>query len=98
MTMGNTNSTSALQQCIQAVGNGRVGFAGFAGDPAYQTSWVLPYNLDIKITPAAVVRPRTAEDVSGVVKCAAANNVKVQAKSGGHSYGYVASLAGSIRC
>jgi FAD/FMN-containing dehydrogenase len=83
------NYTSALQQCIEAVGNSRVGFAGFPSDAAYLTSWVKPYNLDIQNTPAAVVRPRTAEDVSAIVKCAAANNVKVQAKSGGHSYGFV---------
>lgn len=83
------NSPSALQQCIEAVGNGRAGFAGFPSSPFYQASWVQPYNLDISITPAAVVRPQTPEDVAGVVKCAAANNVKVQAKSGGHSYGFV---------
>ncbi|KAK4152091.1 hypothetical protein C8A00DRAFT_44783 [Chaetomidium leptoderma] len=82
------NSPSALQQCIEAVGNGRTGFAGFPGSPLiYQLAWVQPYNLDITLTPAAVVRPETAEDISGVIKCAAANNVKVQAKSGGHSYG-----------
>lgn len=86
-TMG--NSTSALQRCIQAVANGRTGFAGFPGDASYQTFWVQPYNLDIKITPAAVVRPRTAEDVAGVVRCAVTNSVKIQARSGGHSYGLV---------
>jgi FAD/FMN-containing dehydrogenase len=50
------------------------------------------YNLDIGVTPVAVVRPQTAADVSGIVKCATANNVKIQAKSGGHSYGYVCRL------
>ena len=80
---------SALQQCLEGIGNGRTGFAGFPGSPGYQTSWVQPYNLDIQVVPAAVVRPQTAEDVSGIVKCAAANNLKVQAKSGGHSYGFV---------
>ncbi|KAL2130750.1 hypothetical protein VTI74DRAFT_5988 [Chaetomium olivicolor] len=81
------NSVSALQQCIQTVGNGRLGFAGFPVTPLYQTLWVQPYNLDIKVTPAAVVRPQTAADVAGIIRCAAANNVPVQAKSGGHSYG-----------
>ncbi|KAL2020035.1 hypothetical protein VTK56DRAFT_8938 [Thermocarpiscus australiensis] len=86
--MGNSPSTlSALEQCITTVGNGRLGFAGFPSDPFYQVTWVQPYNLDIQISPAAVVRPQTAEDISGVIKCAAANDVKVQAKSGGHSYG-----------
>lgn len=83
------NHPSALQRCIEAVGGSRVGFAGFPNDPGYLAVWVQPYNLNIQITPAAVVRPRTAEDVSAIVKCAAANNVKLQARSGGHSYGSV---------
>lgn len=84
------NSYSALQQCIEAVGHNRMGFAGFPSSPlTFQLIWVQPYNLDIKVTPAAVVRPRTAEEIAGVVRCAAANNVKVQAKSGGHSFGFV---------
>jgi FAD/FMN-containing dehydrogenase len=53
----------------------------------YQIAWVKPYNLDIEVTPVAVIRPTTAEDISAIVKCAVSNNVKVQAKSGGHSYG-----------
>jgi len=59
---------------------------GFPSDPLYQINWVKPYNLDVDVTPAAVVRPSTAADVSGIVKCASQNKVKVQAKSGGHSY------------
>ena len=91
--MGNTNSHSSLQQCIEAVGHNRMGFAGFPSSPVtFQLTWVQPYNLDIKVTPAAVVRPRTAEEISGVIQCAAANNFKVQAKSGGHSFGFVATL------
>ncbi|KAK4460156.1 hypothetical protein QBC42DRAFT_230102 [Cladorrhinum samala] len=78
---------SALQACIEAVGNGRPGFAAFPQTPLYQTQWVKRYNLDVRVTPAVVVRPTTAEDVAGVVKCAATNGFKVQARSGGHSYG-----------
>ena len=80
------NKPSALQQCIDAVGNGRPNFAGYPSNPLYQIQWVKPYNLDAQVTPAAVVRPRTAQDVSAIVICATKNNVKVQAKSGGHSY------------
>ncbi|KAM7219119.1 putative oxidase [Rhypophila decipiens] len=80
------NNPSALEQCISAVGNGRPNFAGFPNNPLYQIQWVKPYNLDVQVTPAAVVRPDNAQDISGIVKCASANNVKVQAKSGGHSY------------
>ncbi|EAQ91735.1 hypothetical protein CHGG_03670 [Chaetomium globosum CBS 148.51] len=79
---------SALQQCIEGVGNGRTDFAGFPSSPVtYQSFWVRPYNLDISVNPAGVVRPQTASEVSGIIKCAAAHNVKVQARSGGHSYG-----------
>lgn len=83
------NSGSSLQTCLNAVCNGRSGCVGYPSDPLYQISWVKPYNLDIPVTPVAVIRPNTAKDVAGIVKCAAANDVKVQAKSGGHSYGYV---------
>jgi len=87
--MGQTNS--ALQQCIDLVANGRSHFVAYPSHPLYQLTWVKPYNLDVHVVPAAVVRPDTAQDVSGIVKCAALNNLKVQAKSGGHSYGSVAS-------
>ncbi|KAK3369791.1 hypothetical protein B0T24DRAFT_633286 [Lasiosphaeria ovina] len=80
------NSPSALQQCIDTVGNGRSGFAAYPSNPFYQISWAKPYNLDVRVTPAAVVRPQTAQDISGIIQCATVNNVKVQAKSGGHSY------------
>lgn len=36
--------------------------------------------------PAAIVSPVTPEQVSQAVRCAAYNQLKVQAKSGGHSY------------
>lgn len=42
---------------------------------------------DIRVEPIAVTRPDTTEEVAAFVKCAADNDVKVQAKSGGHSYG-----------
>jgi FAD/FMN-containing dehydrogenase len=48
---------------------------------------VQPYNLNIKVTPQAVVFPTSADQVSSAVKCAAKYQAKVQAKSGGHSYG-----------
>ncbi|KAK3940232.1 FAD-binding domain-containing protein [Diplogelasinospora grovesii] len=85
--MGNSASVSALEKCISTVGNGRVGFAAYPSNPLYQISWVKPYNLDISVNPAAVVRPQSAQDIAGVIQCAATNNAKVQAKSGGHSYG-----------
>ncbi|TLS29324.1 hypothetical protein PpBr36_02156 [Pyricularia pennisetigena] len=86
------NQPSSLQTCLTDVCAGQsncVGYAAFTNDPIYQLTWVKPYNLDptTAVNPIAVVRPNTAEQVAGVVKCAAANGKKVQAKSGGHSYG-----------
>ncbi|KAL8356192.1 hypothetical protein RB601_001481 [Gaeumannomyces tritici] len=86
------NNPSSLQSCLNQVCAGQtgcVGYPAFNGDPLYQVAWVKPYNLDSSaaVNPVAVVRPRTTEQVAGVVKCAAADNKKVQAKSGGHSYG-----------
>ena len=47
---------------------------------------VQPFNLRLPYTPAVVVLPTTTQHVSDAVVCAGKNDVKVQAKSGGHSY------------
>ena len=88
--MGNSGSSvSPLQTCLNNVCAGRSGCVGYPSDLLYQINWVKPYNLADSVTPVAVVRPSSAADVSAFVKCAGQNNVKVQAKSGGHSYAYV---------
>ncbi|KAI1451912.1 Glucooligosaccharide oxidase [Annulohypoxylon moriforme] len=83
--MGQTPSTP-LSDCLNAVCNGRDNCVAFPDNPLYQISWVNRYNLEIPVAPVAVTRPSTAQDVSDFIKCAVANNVKVQPKSGGHSY------------
>ncbi|GME28156.1 Glucooligosaccharide oxidase [Neofusicoccum parvum] len=45
-----------------------------------------PYNLRLPYNPAVIVIPTTVQHISDAVVCASENNVKVQAKSGGHSY------------
>ncbi|KAL8711846.1 MAG: hypothetical protein Q9220_003790 [cf. Caloplaca sp. 1 TL-2023] len=45
-----------------------------------------PYNLRLPYTPAVIVIPTTVQHVSDAVTCAAKYNVKVQPRSGGHSY------------
>lgn len=50
------------------------------------SSLMTPYNLRLAYVPAAVTLPTTPQHVSDSVTCAAAAGVKVQAKSGGHSY------------
>ena len=44
------------------------------------------YNLDYPVHPAAIVLPRTVEQVSATVQCAVKAGVKVQPRSGGHSF------------
>ncbi|KAJ8127474.1 hypothetical protein O1611_g6162 [Lasiodiplodia mahajangana] len=78
--------SSPLANCLNAVCNGRSDCVAYPNSPLYQISWVNRYNLDLPVTPIAVTRPQTAQDVAGFVKCAASNNVKVQPRSGGHSY------------
>ena len=80
------NAPSALETCLNNVCNGRSNCVAFPSNPLYQISWVKPYNLDVGVTPAAVIRPQTAQDISAIIQCANANGAKVQAKSGGHSY------------
>ena len=44
------------------------------------------YNLRLQYTPAAIATPETNQHVSDAVICASENNIKVAARSGGHSY------------
>lgn len=53
----------------------------------YQSRDVRRYNLAIPLTPAAVTYPKTAQQVAEIIKCATDQGLKVQARSGGHSYG-----------
>ena len=45
-----------------------------------------PYNLRLPYTPVVIVLPTTPQHISDAVVCAGKYGVKVQAKSGGHSY------------
>lgn len=86
--MGNQQS-SPLQQCLDAVCSGQLGCVSYPDYPLYQKMWVKPYNLEVPVSPIAVIRPENAQDVAKAVKCASKEGVHVQAKSGGHSYGSV---------
>ncbi|KAG6009221.1 hypothetical protein E4U21_003074 [Claviceps maximensis] len=79
--------STPLQQCLNTICNGRSGCVGYPGTSFYQMSWVKSYNQAISVTPIAVIRPNTAEEVAAAVRCAVKARVYVQAKSGGHSYG-----------
>lgn len=84
--MGNGHSTP-LQKCLSEVFTADAARLAFPSYPLYQIQYVKPYNLDIPVVPAAVTRPQNAEEVSSIIQCALDSNIKVQPRSGGHSYG-----------
>ncbi|KFX99752.1 hypothetical protein V490_01673 [Pseudogymnoascus sp. VKM F-3557] len=80
-------SQSAFEKAIKAAVGGDVNLYAFPTKPFYQISDVKPYNLSIPIEPAAITYPKTTAQVAAIIKCAVDANLKVQARSGGHSYG-----------
>ncbi|KAK1225697.1 hypothetical protein PQX77_011363 [Marasmius sp. AFHP31] len=86
--MGNVPSAHAAPAGFVSCLNSALptGAVSLPGDLSYPLA-VRPHNLAYDFTPAAVTRPRTTDQVSKAVKCASDYDVKVQARSGGHSYG-----------
>jgi hypothetical protein len=80
-----TAAQSAFKSCLESAINdsSRLAFPGLFFDLIH----VKRYNLYYDIDPAAVAYPENAAEVSKLVKCAAQNKIKVQARSGGHSFG-----------
>ncbi|KAJ4986883.1 FAD binding domain-containing protein [Stagonosporopsis vannaccii] len=83
--MGNTSS-SPVQKCLESAVGGNKDLLASKNTPLFQLSHVKPYNLGVAVTPAAVTYPETTEHISAIVKCAVDNKLKVQPRSGGHSY------------
>jgi hypothetical protein len=77
---------SALQICLNNVFVSNPRAVSYPQDAFYQQSAVKAYNTDIPITPAAVTRPATSKEIAEIVRCAVQSKVKVQPRSGGHSY------------
>ncbi|KAM0256104.1 hypothetical protein ACHAQJ_005191 [Trichoderma viride] len=91
--MGSSNSTlSPIETCISAVCNGRLECYHMPKSNLDQ-SWNKLYNLALHQYPQIIIRPNDASEVSQAVKCASENGYKVQARSGGHSYGNFAQSA-----
>ena len=80
-------ASSPLQTCLLAAVAGDGSRVAFPSDPLYQTTTVHPYNLNIPVQPAAVTFPESSVEVARIVSCATQMGYKVQARSGGHSYG-----------
>ncbi|KAL3432031.1 hypothetical protein BDV09DRAFT_206192 [Aspergillus tetrazonus] len=77
---------STFATCLLASVGGDSSLVAFPQQPNYP-NLVAPYNLDLLTTPAAIVFPEDTSQVAAAVKCAVDAGIKVQAKSGGHSYG-----------
>ena len=74
---GNSN----VQDCLNT------GKVPYRAQSSYDFSqYASPYNTRLPFTPAIIVLPTTPEHVSSAVVCAGQASLKVQAKSGGHSY------------
>jgi FAD/FMN-containing dehydrogenase len=72
---------AAIDDCLSA--------ANVPTDARGSTAWeqdVAPFNTRLPFTPVAIVVPSTVAHVQAAVSCAAKVGVKVNAKSGGHSY------------
>jgi FAD/FMN-containing dehydrogenase len=86
--MGNIPSViagpSTLETCLKAAMPSNLVAGPSKID--YLLSDVKPFNLAIPVKPVAVTYPTTVEQVAAAIKCATKHNVKVQGKSGGHSY------------
>jgi hypothetical protein len=95
VTMGCVQSSqqAALVQSIQeALGNDSELYA-FPGDPLYKLEDVKVYNLSIPVKPSAVTYPKTSAQVAAIIKCAVEAGLKVQPRSGGHSYANYCTLS-----
>lgn len=78
------SAAPAIAQVISCLSSNNVpqylpGTSEFAAD-------IIPWNLRTTFTPQALAIPTTVPQVQAAVKCAAQNGVKVNPKSGGHSY------------
>lgn len=80
--------TSSIESCLSNVCAGRSDCVQFPSQKdAGEATWMAPFNLGRTVTPAAIVRPKDAQEVANVVACAAKHGVKVQATAGSHSWG-----------
>lgn len=89
--MGNSHSKSIAKNefgrhLLKAVSNNSKVVA-FPDKRHYQTKDVHRYNLAINVTPKAVTYPKITAQVAAIINVASDFQLKVQARSGDHSYG-----------
>ncbi|KAF2182763.1 carbohydrate-binding module family 18 [Zopfia rhizophila CBS 207.26] len=76
-----SSSSASLTDCL----NSKNVPVKWTTSPDYE-SLAKPYNLRLPYKPVVIVVPTTTQHVQDAVVCAGKAGVKVQAKSGGHSY------------
>ncbi|KAF2016725.1 Glucooligosaccharide oxidase [Aaosphaeria arxii CBS 175.79] len=84
LSIGLTNALSVRATVTSCLNSKNVPYL-MASSPGY-ADYAEPFNLALPYKPIAIVLPNTSKHVQDAVKCASNSNVKVQAKSGGHSY------------
>ncbi|KAF6524616.1 hypothetical protein HZS61_013115 [Fusarium oxysporum f. sp. conglutinans] len=79
-----SSTPPSLRECLDGAG---IQDYAFPSHPLYSLLKVKRWNLDIDVTPAVVMVPETAEQIAAIVASAQERGLKVQPKSGGHSFG-----------
>ena len=81
INLKNKRDVSTVQSCLNT------GNVGYRLQSSYDfLEYSTPYNTRLPYKPAVIVLPKTTQDVSTALVCAGNSSLKVQAKSGGHSY------------
>ncbi|PVH92943.1 carbohydrate-binding module family 18 [Periconia macrospinosa] len=83
-TSSPTSTPSSGSTATQCLNSKNVPYK-MSSDADY-SNLVQPYNLRLPYKPAVVVLPTTSQHIQDAVVCASNAGLKVQAKSGGHSY------------
>ncbi|KAJ4289799.1 hypothetical protein N0V90_011130 [Kalmusia sp. IMI 367209] len=81
LAAGQATARTSVSSCLDNKGVP----ASYPGDSDYD-ELAEPFNLRLQYKPAAIVLPETNQHVQDAVVCASECALKVQAKSGGHSY------------
>ncbi|EPS30633.1 hypothetical protein PDE_05585 [Penicillium oxalicum 114-2] len=84
--MGNAHSLPGQDCLLDAVGH-KTSLVTFRNDAFYHFKAPSLYNLNFPVKPIAVTFPENSEQIARIVQCASRHSLKVQARSGGHSYG-----------
>ncbi|KAG0222270.1 hypothetical protein BGW42_006745 [Actinomortierella wolfii] len=76
---------SGLIACLQNIKGDMRSSLTIPSSPRYQTDR-FGFNLIFNYKPSAIYHPGTEADAAAAIQCAAANNIAVAPRSGGHSY------------